>query len=154
MITTLKIWTEICLESSGINTINDEHTIVLYLSEEKVDLNATTRSGVVESLLRKSVQVFGACSPVNKSVVRVIKDLEGKELTQNTLEVLERKNKKYTPFRFSRDYQLIIKWLSFELEGERIEKSTFRREIRAGRLTEWDSGHPRLSLVSQILGEE
>lgn len=130
----MKIWTEICLEPSGVHTIDDEHTIVLYLSDEKVNINAKTRSGVVESLLRMGIQVFGACSPVNKSVILVIKDLEGKELTQNVLDKLKRKNKKYSPFRFSRDYQLIIKWLIFELEGKRIEKSTFRREIRAGRL--------------------
>jgi hypothetical protein len=129
----MKIWTEICLEPRGI-TVDDKHTIVLYLSKQKIDINAKTRSGVVKSLLRLNTQVFGACAPVNKLVVQTIKNLNGKKLSQNTLDGLKRKNKKYTPFRFSRDYQLIIKWLNFELEGKRIEKSTFRREIRAKRL--------------------
>jgi len=106
-------------------------TIVLYLSEEKVKLNAKTRAGVVKALIRLDKQVFGACAPVNRSVIKIIKDLNGKELNRLTLSDLENKNKKYTPFRFSRDYQLIIKWLDFELKDKKIDKSTFRREIRA-----------------------
>jgi len=125
----MKIWKEICLES-GVQTIDGKHTIVLYLSEKRINLDAKTRSGVVKSLLRSGVQVFGACAPVNKLVIQTIKDLNGKNLSQNTLNKLKSKNKKYTPFRFSRDYQMIINWLSFELEGRRIDKSTFRRELR------------------------
>lgn len=129
----MKIWKQICLEPSGIS-IDGKHTIVLYLSKKRISLNAKTRSGVVKSLLRLGTQVFGACAPVNKLVIRTIKDLDGKTLSQNTLNKLKRKNKKYTPFRFSRDYQMIIDWLNFELEGRYIEKSTFRRELRAKRL--------------------
>jgi len=129
----MKIWKQICLES-GVQTIEGKHTIVLYLSEERINLNAKTRSGVVKSLLGSGVQVFGACAPVNKLVIQTIKNLDGKNLSQNTLNELKRKNKKYTPFRFSRDYQMIINWLSFELEGRRIDKSTFRRELRGKRL--------------------
>jgi len=131
----MRIWTEICLEPSGVQTINEKYTIVLYLSEKKKVLNAKTRLGVVKSLLKSDLQVFGACAPVNELVVKTIKDLDGKKLNQNILDRLERKNRKYTPFRYSRDYQLIIKWLTFELEDKRIEKSTFRREIRSKRLT-------------------
>jgi len=126
----MKIWTEICLEPSGVQTISGK-TIVLYLSDEKVSLNAKTRAGVVKALIRLDKQVFGACAPVNRSVIKIIKDLNGKELSGLTLGNLKKKNKKYTPFRFSRDYQLIIKWLDFELKDKKIDKSTFRREIRA-----------------------
>jgi hypothetical protein len=129
----MKIWKQICLEPSGITT-DGKHTIVLYLSKKRVNLNAKTRSGVVKSLLKLGAQVFGACAPVNKLVIQTIKDLDGKNLSQNTLNKLKRENKKYTPFRFSRDYQMIINWLNFELEGRRIDKSTFRRELRAKRL--------------------
>lgn len=129
----MKIWTEICLEPSGIS-LDGKRTIVLYLSKQKIDINAKTRSGVVKSLLRLNTQVFGACAPVNKLVIRTIKDLDGKKLSQSTLNELKRRNKKYTPFRFSRDYQLIIKWLNFEIKDRRINKSTFRREISAKRL--------------------
>lgn len=125
----MKIWTEICLEPQGVQSIRGK-TIVLYLSDEKIALNARTRAGVVIALLRSDKQVFGACAPVNRRVIQIIKDLNGKEMSQNTLNALKKKNKKYTPFRFSRDYQLIIKWLDFELEGQRT-KSTFRREISA-----------------------
>jgi hypothetical protein len=129
----MRIWTEICLEP-GVQRLNEKYTIVLYLSEKKIVLKAKTRSGVVKSLLNSGQQVFGACAPVNDLVVQTIKNLDGKKLSQNIIDRLERKNKKYSPFRFSRDYQLILKWLTFELEGKRIEKSTFRREIRAKRL--------------------
>ncbi|MGA2310466.1 MAG: hypothetical protein ABSG57_13085 [Candidatus Bathyarchaeia archaeon] len=129
----MKIWKQICLES-GVQRIDGKHTIVLYLSEEKINLNAKTRSGVVKSLLKSGVEVFGACAPVNRLVIQTIKDLDGKNLSQNTLNELKKKNKKYTPFRFSRDYQMIINWLSLELEGRRIDKSTFRAELREKRL--------------------
>lgn len=130
---TMKIWKQICLES-GVQRIDGRHTIVLYLSEKRINLNAKTRAGVVKSLLRLGVQVFGACAPVNKLVVQTIKDLEGETLSQSTLNKLKRKNQKYTPFKFSRDYQMIINWLSFELEGRRIDKSTFRRELKIRRV--------------------
>ena len=61
----MKIWTEICLEPSGVQTISGK-TIVLYLSDEKVSLNAKTRAGVVKALIRLDKQVFGACAPVNR----------------------------------------------------------------------------------------
>lgn len=129
----MRIWKQICLES-GVQRIEGKHTIVLYLSEERINLRAKTRSGAVKSLLRSGVQVFGACAPVNKLVILTIKGLDGKNLSQKTLSGLKRKNKKYTPFRFSKDYQMIMAWLSFELEGGRIDESTFRRESRAKRL--------------------
>jgi hypothetical protein len=129
----MKIRNQICLES-GVQKIDGKHTIVLYLSEEKINLNAKTRSGVVKSLLKSGAQVFGACAPVNRLVIQTIKDLDGKNLSQKTLNELKKKSKKYTPFRFSRDYQMIINWLSLELEGRRIYKSTFRRELRDKRL--------------------
>lgn len=130
----MKIWVQICLEPTTIRTIDGKHTIVLYLSNERISLNAKTRSGVVEALLRLGTQVFGACAPVNKVVIQTIEDLDGKSLSQSTVNKLKRKNEKYTPFRFSRNYQMIIEWLNFELEGQRIDKSTFRRELRAKRL--------------------
>jgi len=130
----MKIWVQICLEPTTIRTIDGKHTIVLYLSNERISLNAKTRSGVVEALLRLGTQVFGACAPVNKVVIQTIEDLDGKSLSQSTANKLKRKNEKYTPFRFSRNYQMIIEWLNFELEGQRIDKSTFRRELRAKRL--------------------
>jgi hypothetical protein len=99
-----------------------------------MNLTAKTHSGVVRSLLRSDVQVFGVCAPVNRLVIQTIKALDGKNLSQNTLNRLKKKNKKYTPFRFSRDYQMIINWLSFELEGRRIDNSTFRKELRGKRL--------------------
>jgi len=130
----MKIWKQICSEPSPIMTIDGKHTIVLYLSNKRISLNAKTRSGVVKALLRLDAQVFGACAPVNKLVTQTIEDLDGKSLSQSTINQLNRKNKKYTPFRFSRDYQKIIEWLNFELKGQRIDKSTFRRELRAKRL--------------------
>lgn len=129
----MKIWKQICLEPSGI-TMDGKHTIVLYLSKKKIKLKAKTRAGVVKCLLRLGAQVYGACAPVNKTVIRTIKDLDGKNLSRNTLNKLKRKNKKYTPFRFSRNYQMIMNWLNLELEGWRIYKSTYRRELRAKRL--------------------
>ncbi len=126
----MKIWKQICLEP-GVNAIKGKYTIVLYLSEKRICLNAKTRSGVVKSLLKSGAQVFGACAPVNKLVIQTIKNLDNKILNQSTLNKLKKKNKKYTPFRFSKNYQMIIKWLNFELKGRRIDKSTFRRELRA-----------------------
>ena len=80
---------------------------------------------------------FSALVPplISKKVIQAIKDLDGKNLSRSTIDQLTRRNKKYTPFRFSRDYQMIIKWLTFEYEGKRIAKSTFGRELRAGRLS-------------------
>ncbi|HXZ94825.1 MAG TPA: hypothetical protein VEG28_02810 [Dehalococcoidia bacterium] len=122
------------MEKSRI-TVDGEHTIVLYLFDKRIKLYAKTRSGVVAALIRSDAQVFGACAPVNKKVIQAIRDLDGKNLSRSTINQLTRRNKKYTPFRFSRDYRMIIKWLNFEYEGKRIDKSTFRRELRAGRLS-------------------
>ena len=125
----MKIWTEICIEPSG-QSINGK-TIVIYLSEEKLSFNAKTRGGVTKALLRLNKQVFGACAPVNKRVIQIIKALEGKEMSAETLESLRKRNKKYTPFRYSRDYQLIIQWLDLELKGNMLRDTTFRKIVRA-----------------------
>jgi hypothetical protein len=130
----MKIWKHICLEK-GVQRVDGKHTIVLYIFDNRIKLKARTRPGVVGTLIRSGAQVFGACAPVNKDVIQVIRDLDGKNLSRSTINELIKRNKKYSPYRFSRDYQMVIAWLNFEHEGKRIDKSTFRRELRAGRLS-------------------
>jgi len=101
----MKIWVQICLEPTTIRTIDGKHTIVLYLSNERISLNAKTRSGIVEALLRLGTQVFGVCAPVNKVVIQTIEDLDGKSLSQSTVNKLKRK-KRSTPHL---DFREIIK---------------------------------------------
>lgn len=130
----MRIWKQVCLEPRPVRTTDGKHTIVLYISDKKIGLNAKTRSGVVKALLRLGAQVFGACAPVNKLVIETIQALDGRSLSQSTIDQLKRQNKKYTPFRFSRDYQKIIKWLDFEHQGHRLNGATFRHTIDAKKI--------------------
>jgi len=121
----VKVWIKICKEY-GVNVIEEVenqpytgYTMVPYLSDSEVDITAESRSQTVKNLGKRGIAVFGGCAPVSKHVVRTVRGLHGKELNEDLIALLERKNRKYSPYRYSRAYQSLLEWLKYNLRMRR-----------------------------------
>ena len=134
-------------EEPGVQTLpNGRRTIVIYASKKEVRVNARTRPAVVKALVRAGAHVFGAAAPVSKHVIKVFMNLQGKQLSAELLENLRKRNRKYSPYRLPKDFQLLILWLEEESKRTRSWPSSvpFRTWYRANLMQ-----HPYRSLSTQ-----
>ncbi len=134
----MKVWIKRCREPS-----EGTWTIVPYISDHEIQIDVKFRQSVVRRLLKASCGVYGGCNPVHKEVLHVIKHLHSKKLDKSLLVSLQKictNNLKSGSLAFcrSRNYQEIIRWLSYELSrGTTSRNDSLSWKQKQRRLGEW-----------------